>query len=689
MPSLQLEYSSWFLLICMALAAGYAFLLYTKKNPWGKTINILLAVARFVVVGLILFLLLNPLYQQFVNTVEKPIVVLAIDNSESISNSLDSLQKSELLEKLGSLSASDELSKYDVEIKTLDGRHNELNNLTFDQKTTDINSLLREIETLYDGKNLASVVLVSDGNYNQGVSPAYFPYNFKVHGIGIGDTTVKSDVALKNVLFNKIAYQGNKFPVVAEVTNQGFEGSEARVTVSRRGKLEDSKIVKFGNDNGLTKVEFQIEAVENGLQHYRVEVGAGEEAILENNSKDIFIDIIDGKQKILILAAAPHPDIKALRSVIEINENYEVVTFIPGMNPWVQDKYDLAIVHQVSDRYNKLATYVERLQADEVPFFNISGQQTALGKMNQSDDNFEFKSIRNQRDQVGAALNTDFQKFKINPDHSAVFQEFPTLNVPYGDLTITTQASVLIYQRVGSISTDKPLLYVIDTDDGKAAYLLADGIWQWRQQEYALNENTDAFDEVFLKLTQYLSTKVDKRKFRVFMTKDQFYDNEPASFTTEIYNDSYERIYDKKVSLQVRDESGNTSEYSFIPSLKNPNFEINGLQPGIFAFEAQVDLDGKTETANGQFTVNRLQLELLDQQANFNLLRQITKNTDGQFYTIDQLAQLESDLAASNHKGILHSTEDFFALINLKWLFALLLILLSTEWTTRKYQGGY
>ena len=36
-----------------------------------------------------------------------------------------------------------------------------------------------------------------------------------------------------------------------------------------------------------------------------------------NNVKDVFVDIIDGRQKILLLANAPHPDLGAIKNAIE------------------------------------------------------------------------------------------------------------------------------------------------------------------------------------------------------------------------------------------------------------------------------------------------------------------------------------------------------------------------------------
>jgi hypothetical protein len=40
----------------------------------------------------------------------------------------------------------------------------------------------------------------------------------------------------------------------------------------------------------------------------------------------------------------------------------------------------------------------------------------------------------------------------------------------------------------------------------KIAVLIGEGIWRWRLNEFADTGNTVAFDELFSKLVQYLST---------------------------------------------------------------------------------------------------------------------------------------------------------------------------------------
>jgi hypothetical protein len=91
--SFSIAYSSWLLLLCPLIGAIYAIAFYYKDKrteelhpalKWG------LAAARFFLVSFLVFLFLAPLIRNFKNTVEKPIVIIAEDNSESIVTGKDS-----------------------------------------------------------------------------------------------------------------------------------------------------------------------------------------------------------------------------------------------------------------------------------------------------------------------------------------------------------------------------------------------------------------------------------------------------------------------------------------------------------------------------------------------------------------------------------------------------------------------
>lgn len=674
--------------LCLLLAAAISYLVYTKKSPWNSLTNWLLKGLRFLLIFVLLILLLNPLLNQMVNEVEQPSFVIAIDNSTSMVQGLDSVQQQQFLTDSEQLKQKLESKNYEVFVHTLDGKSASLNEIVFDQKITNLDRWLRDLQSNYEGKNLGGVYLISDGKYNQGTSPAFFPYNYPVYAIGVGDTLQKQDLVLQNVLYNKLAYQGNKFPVVAEVVNHGFAGQEVRLEVRGNGKVLAAQNVKLTSNEGLTRVELEVEAGENGMQQLdlRLKVLEGE-SVVSNNFRRIFVDVVDGKQKILLVAPTPHPDIKTLAAVIEKNQNYELTTYIPGVNEWKEDKYDLVIAHQAYSRYKQANEVVQKQREQGVPALLIFGGRSNILMASRTEELFTFSQKGAKRDMVFGALNDEFSLFSLADEARENFNNFPPVSVPYGEATLPANAEILMYQRVGSIQTDKPLLYLVEQNAQKSAYLLADGIWKWRMQEFATTDGTETFDDLFLKTIQYLSTKVDKRKFKFYPESNTYFENQTVKFHAEIYNQIYERVYGEQVQVVVTNAEGFNKEFNFTPSSAYSRLEAANFEPGLYNYQAKVTLNGKPETVYGKFSVKELQLEELDQVADFDLLRQVAYNTDGKFYSDTETPLLDID--NFQLQGIIHSQEDIFPVIHLKWILFVLLTLVSIEWFTRKYNGGY
>ena len=264
MSQILTEYSPWFIIICALAGLFYSWLLYKKDSPWSTKTNLMLASFRFLLVFIICLILLGPYVKQVKNFYEKPVVVLAVDNSQSIPLVTDSVKLHETVKQLDALSTKLGENEYDVEIHALndDQEQESLDNLKFDSRNTDLSKLLKDISVSYESKNLAGVILLSDGIYNQGISPEYAPYSMPVFSVGIGDTMPQVDLNLKTVFANKIAYLGNKFPLVAEVANSGFAGKSANVILKQQGKELDRKKVDFSSDNGIQNVDFLAEGKE-------------------------------------------------------------------------------------------------------------------------------------------------------------------------------------------------------------------------------------------------------------------------------------------------------------------------------------------------------------------------------------------------------------------------------------------
>lgn len=684
--------SPWYIGFCLLLGAAYAFFLYQPKPVWSKLLNTGLAVLRGALVSIIAFLLLNPLLRSIQTLVDKPKVVIAIDNSESMAN--DGPKTLAALTGLREAVADEGI---EVAIQTLNSENfqDELSKLKFDRTTTNLSGLLNNAKSNYEGRNLTDVVLLTDGISNQGLAPTYGNYPFRIHSIGVGDTLAKRDVSIKAVSANKIAYLGNQFPIQADIVASGYQGQTATVSLRQNGSTISTQRIAFGQKEDFKQVTFQTSSTQKGVQHYTLDVEPLKgEFTTRNNHRDVYIDIIDGKEKVLMLALATHPDIKAIRTILEKNLNYEVDVKIFGVNPagetFPDKKYDLIILHQLPDVFNIGGDILQRyLQRDNTPIFFILGTQSSTSKVSQLNSAVTVISNPGQIDKVSGRFNPNFKLLNLDADKLSILEKMPPLTVPFGEYRLMPGSEVILYQNVGNLRTNKPLLILNTGGARKSAVLTGEGIWQWRLEEYALTDKQEAVDELLQKVIQLISVKEDKRKFRVYPLANEYNVGDKVTFETEVYNDIYEKIYGQSIRLEITDEKGKMQPYTYTNGDGNSRFELSGLRQGVHQFKATTSLNNKIESVTGQFIVRDLALESLSNTADYGMLRALAQQSGGQFVKANQIEQLKDYLRKNKSVDRLDSTEDLSELIQNKWLFFLLLLLATLEWGTRKYQGSY
>ncbi len=692
MKNIILESHPAFVLLCLAIAIGYAFLLYRSKHPWSGTLNRILFSGRTMLVFLLAFLLLGPIIRQINNLYEKPVFIILQDNSVSVKETTDSVSLKSLQQSLTGIRSALNDAGYETFQKDLSG--DDATVIKFNEPVSDLQGALRKISNQYEGQSIAGVLLVSDGIYNSGLSPLYTVYSFPVYTIGVGDTAQRQDIAIKDVVYNKIAYQGNKFPIRAEVLVKGFSNQNITVSLLQGGKVLEKQTKNSGNDQLLT-TEFNVSATEQGIQRYdvQVEVKQGEKNV-RNNRSTAFIDVVEGKKKILVVANAPHPDIKALRSIIDKNSNYEMILHIPGVEETEAKNLqpaniDLVIFHQSPDKRGRTRDLFQKFATSKTSLFVVVGQQTDLAFMDQLNMPLKFETPPRQYDDVMPIVNPSFPYFLLSPEANSVFSGFPPVWVPFGRMQIPASSVTLLSQRVGSIATDKSLLWIDIPDNHKIAVMLGEGFWQWRLEEYSKNENIEAFDEVFGKLIQYLSTTDDKSRFKSYPVEQQFSDTEAVVFESQVYNEIYEPVFGNRINLEVTNDAGKKFNYNYVISPGNARYQIGGLKEGIYKYTASTTINGKEEKVRGQFLITAQQAELQNLTADFDLLRKLSASTGGKFYHVSETGKLQSDLSKKEASSVIHTEEKYDNLLNLKWVFFLLLALISAEWFLRKFYGGY
>src|SRR4051812_40326981 len=104
MQRLIFEYSPAFIILCVAIGIGYAWLLYKTKQTWGRSTNRILFFVRALAVALAAFLLIGPILKLTTNQYEKPGIVFLVDNSQSIDEVLGPEKKKQLDDNLSAQS---------------------------------------------------------------------------------------------------------------------------------------------------------------------------------------------------------------------------------------------------------------------------------------------------------------------------------------------------------------------------------------------------------------------------------------------------------------------------------------------------------------------------------------------------------------------------------------------------------
>lgn len=685
------ELPLWLSVFCIALGGVYAFFLYHKEEKFSETASWLIkvmALSRFLLVSVLAFLLLTPFIKTLFNKIEKPVIVIAQDNSFSILLNKDStFYQNKYLTDLENLKKSLE-AVYEVKIYIFGEGLTEGVNINYSEKITSLSNAFKEIENKFYNRNVGALILASDGIFNQGSNPIFnSELEFPVYTIALGDTAMQKDLILKGATYNKLTFLGNKFPIEIDVKSFQCEGSLTNLTITQKEVQLFSKQYTIPTKEFSVTEHVLLEAKEVGVQHYRIALTHIDgEVSSVNNMKDVYVEVLDSRQNVLILANAPHPDVKALKFSIESNENYKVTNQLMSDFDGNTEAYSLVILHQLP---RVISSSLKKVFKGNVPILYMLGNQTSVQLFNSFKTGLTISGSTNRFNEISPVAASNYPLFTLSEKTIKSFNDMPPVSGPFGEFKMHTNGYVLLNQKIGSLETEVPLMVFFQNENKKEAVFAAEGIWKWRMQDFLRNKNHQSFDELINKTVQFLSVREDKGKFRVF-SENIFFENQEIRFDAELYNDSYELINDPEITIDFLDENG--TKYNFIFNRTTSAYVLNaGILPsGIYAYTAQVTFGNKDYTEKGRLQIKPLFLEANNTRANHQLLQNIAQKFGGELFYPTNIEGLAKALMANEDiASIIYEEDDLKEFISLKWIFFLLLALLSLEWFLRKRNGAY
>lgn len=112
------------------------------------------------------------------------------------------------------------------------------------------------------------------------------------------------------------------------------------------------------------------------------------------------------------------------------------------------------------------------------------------------------------------------------------------------------------------------------------------------------------------------------------------------------------------------------------------------LPPGNYSYTASTNFGNKPLKASGLFYVNNIVAEYQQTIANHQLLSTMASTSNGKMYMPKDLLKIVKDIESNEEiKTLSYENRKYEELINFKWLFVLIMSLLTLEWFFRKRNG--
>jgi hypothetical protein len=700
------EYSLWFLPLILIIAVGFAYFIYffrqKKEDTFSKKQKYLLFALRFLGVFLILFLFVSPVKRIKHKIIEKPTIVLLQDNSSSLQKTkFSNSYKTKYVKDLDKLAKN--LSKdYNVVRLLMGSKTTQLKDevkyadtLRFNDFATNISQSLDFVSEEFSSENLSALILATDGIATIGNN--YLNYSDKfscpIYTVAMGDTTIRKDVLISDIQYNKIAFIDTDYPIEVTIKATKAINSNSTLFMVKDNKVSKVQSFSINNDNYSITAKLNATSKKAGIEKisfYVSEIDGESNKI--NNRKDIFIEVLDTKKKILVWAPAPHPDISGIRTALNNNENCEIdVNILSSNNNMDSGKqknlmdYDVIILHSLP---NNSATYkeIKDLQDKGKSMLFVVGQGTNIQMFNALNMGIQIKNLSSSFNDVLPYYNSSFSLFTLSDNITNILKNMPPLLSISAKYQLNSNIQTLLFQKIGAISTTYPLIAYNNEDNSKKAFILGENIWRWRLENYLIDGTTNQIDELITKTIQLISTKTNKNRFRI-EHKDIYEQNEDVIFSAQFYNENFEMINTPEVMLKVTGANISNS-YTFGKNNNAYYLNLSRLPQGEYSFSAQTTYNHKKYKQDGKFVVSQNDMELSDLVAKHSMLYTLSQKTNASMVEAQNILNLEKLIKQNDTiKPIVHLNQEYRKFVSLWWYWLLIILSLGSEWFLRRYWG--
>jgi len=699
------SFSAFFFFIGLIILAAYSFYVYRfTLPPVSKTKKVLLVLLRSLALVLLLFIFFEPVLTLTKKNILTPLNLFFFDNSKSIqiddgTNRVDRIK--ELIEKTksSSLNGNKQFYTFGSLVNQID--EDSLENINLSETVTDFSKIFSNINQTEN--NIASITIISDGVITEGTTPIYSAekLGIPVFTVGVGDSTKKNDVEIKNVINNEFIYAETPTTILVTVINKGFSGKTSQISLYENSQLIEQKSLAL-NSSGVNSVPFEFTPKQSGEKKLTLRISnqVGESTTL-NNQKVFYINVLSNKINVLLLAGSPSADLTFVKNSLSVDQNLKVNTLTQisagtflEQNPLAKlDSADIIYLigfptNATNDEF--VTRLNNKLEIRNTPFFLLLSGDVDLNKLNPLNNLLPFtvQMMDNNYLQVQPDIQlSELSNPVLQNNLISDWNNLPPISQPIVSLTLKPESKLLSKVRINNQPRNNPLIVSRSFGSKRSLAVIGKDIWKWKLQ--TATKDLSLFDNFIFSSARWLNAPDDQKKVKIKTSKKIYSSDELVEFSAQVYDESFNPVNDAEVKLQIngrdfKEELNLTSVGSglyegSIPSIKNGDYGFNGSA----AISGKLLGDDR-----GSFNVGDVDIEMMDSRMNFEFLNLLASQTNGKFFSPDEYEELLNYLIELNTNSAREKyVTSEIRLWSDEWLLIIVILLFATEWFIRKRAG--
>ncbi len=682
MGGFELNVARWWPLLLLIPALPFVIQTSRKSIPiQSPARNWMLAGLRAISLLLITILLTGPTLSWRVETRQKPLIAVLLDNSRSLPALGGGLLQEEWLPQLERALGEADLAVYTFgdSLRPVSAEFNP----DYNEAISDPAAALNSLANLSAGRELAALLFTGDGVVTRGMPPLEAAVNLACPVIvaASGRKTAPPDLSVVELGANEEVLPGRRQKVRVAHLASGLEGRKLRLRLTIDGSVVDSLDCSALGDGRMQQHELDWLPPSEGDVQLEVEALLldVQEAETSNNRRRLAVRVLPGKRRVLLLAGRPSGDLAFIRRGLESDPDRLQLDFIlsPGRDTPAEKILAAAV------RAN-LIVYIDWPVMASDP---MAAELAGLGKA-------ELHVGRVKDDAQDGAVG-QIEVLRAHPvlgDESRLdwlrlaWAEMPPLA---GSSFKPAAASCLLVDGRGD-----GLAWISETGSTRRAWLPASGYWRWELAggiDEELGQRAGHFRDT---LIAWLLASPDAQGFQVSPEARTWGQGVPMAFNARAFTEDGRPLSDAELFLNLVHDSGSQLRAAF-NSLGDGQYQavIQGLDAGLWTWSATAQRgDQAMEKVAGSVMIEAWSPEDQARIRNHPLLAELAHATGGQLLDLDLPADREELANARVFQNVvlrpvIGDEIRHRELIDEWVLLILLLGSLGLEWILRRLMG--